>query len=451
MAATASYENWVPYWPPGRIAWLQGLRLRSTIRHAYRSVPYYRRTMDERGLRPRDFQTAADLEKLPLIDSLTVRARIEEFTSRAVDPRARQTFFSSGSQSGVQKKIYWDDWGVLRILAYSERDRAVLRRLSRRSWGQDQLFILPLNSSVIKLRHLWDAQTLVPGAVARRHFISPDVTFDVALERMNAVRPQVVFSYGSWAEQFFRTLADRKLTAALPRVWSYGADMMGRETRDWIEATFDCLIYSAYGAVETGRIGWECEQRRGFHLNVDECAVRLVDPQGRTVTPGETGELVVSNLHNRATVLLNVRLGDLGVMDGARCRCGRTLPLLSSLEGRVSELIQLADGRSFPARTIETMFRDHLQGALASQIVQPPGGEIRWRLVPSDSADREALSSGLLARSHNLFGPETAVAIDFVTAIPRTPQGKLRRVIHGEETADTASIQGEMLPTGPSN
>ena len=441
MAALAAVDRHVPRWPPERIARLQERRLRSMIRHAYRSVPFYRRAMDERRLKPTDIRTAADLEKLPLVDSLTVRARIDDFVSRAVAPQSRQPFYSSGSQSGVQKLVYWDDRALLRMLAYSERDRGVLRRLSHRSWGQDQLFVLPLNSSVIKFRHFWDARTFVPRSVARRHFLPPDAPFEVALDRMNTVRPHVVFSYGSWAEQFFRTLADRGLTAAVPRVWSYGADTLGRSARDWIEATYGCLIYSAYGAVESGRLGWECELRSGFHLNVDQCAVRLVDHEGGTVAPGEVGEVVVSNLHNRATVLLNVRLGDLGVMDPSPCPCGRSLPVLKSFEGRVSELIRLADGRAFPARTIETMFRDQLQGALASQIVQPEVGVVHWRLVPSAAADRDALSQGLLARSRELFGPDADLAIDFVAAIPRTAEGKLLRVV-------TSAGRSSPVPSG---
>jgi phenylacetate-CoA ligase len=123
------------------------------------------------------------------------------------------------------------------------------------------------------------------------------------------------------------------------------------------------------------------------------------------------------------------RLGDLGVMDPSPCPCGRCLPVLQSFEGRVSELIRLADGRAFPARTIEAMFRDQLQGALASQIVQPAVGVVHWRLVPSAAADRDALSHGLLARSRELFGPDADLAIDFVAAIPRTAEGKLLRVV----------------------
>jgi phenylacetate-CoA ligase len=86
--------------------------------------------------------------------------------------------------------------------------------------------------------------------------------------------------------------------------------------------------------MEAGTIGFQCERREGFHLNVDLCAVRIVDAEGRTVPPGTSGDIVISSLDNRATVLLNYRIGDRGTLSPQPCPCGRSLPLLASLEGR---------------------------------------------------------------------------------------------------------------------
>src|SRR5687768_3860195 len=85
-AALSAVESRVPFWPAACIEWMQRRRLRSIVRHAYDSVPFYRRAMDERGLLPRDFRTVEDLERLPLIDSLTVRLHADQFISRAVGP-----------------------------------------------------------------------------------------------------------------------------------------------------------------------------------------------------------------------------------------------------------------------------------------------------------------------------------------------------------------------------
>ena len=68
---------------------------------------------------------------------------------------------------------------------------------------------------------------------------------------------------------------------------------------------------SRYCAVESFKIGYFCEERTGFHLHEDLCHLRVLAADGREAAPGEPGEVVISNLVNHASVLLNYRLGDI--------------------------------------------------------------------------------------------------------------------------------------------
>ena len=82
---------------------------------------------------------------------------------------------------------------------------------------------------------------------------------------------------------------------------------------------------SRYNAAEAFKIGFYCEQRTGFHLHEDLCHVRIAGADGATAGPGEVGRIVISNLVNRASVLLNYPIGDLGAIAAEPCPCGRTL------------------------------------------------------------------------------------------------------------------------------
>ncbi len=103
--------------------------------------------------------------------------------------------------------------------------------------------------------------------------------------------------------------------------------------RSSIQDELGIEVLSSYNAIETPGVGLECEAHRGYHLNVDLCPVRLVDPRRRAAPPGESGEVVISNLVNRGTILLNYRLGDLAAdlpgpaLAGGRCRCCRSCRL----------------------------------------------------------------------------------------------------------------------------
>ena len=428
VAALASRERCLPFWPIERIEHLQQHRLRSMIQHAYDTVPFYRQVMEERHWQPGDFKNVTDLNALPLLDDSFVWSNLEQFMSSRFRHRPMLHVHTSGTYSKIQKPIYWDHPNALRRLAYNERDRAVLNKLLGQGWGQNQLFLLPDVSVSLVMRKFWDFQTLTHRGLARRSFLSPERPFDEVVSQINTVKPQVVFSYGSYAEEFFRFLADRRHQIALPKVWMYGGDMLSETGRELMEKNFGCVVYATYQTVETGKIGFQCERREGFHLNIDLCPIRLIDKSGQTVEPGQQGEVVVSNLYNRAMVLLNYRLGDLGVLATKRCPCGRNLPLLEKLGGRVYETIRLPDGRQFIADVLEIEFKNELESSLQGQVSQLGPHQVLWRVVPSARADREALCRKMLEKSKSIFG-DIEVEVEFVEKIPRTPAGKFPRII----------------------
>ena len=428
VAVLAYQERRIPFWPIERIERLQQHRLRSIIQHAYDTVPFYREVMDKSRLRPEDFKTAADLEALPLIDGTWVRENTEQFLSSRYVDRPRLSLQTSSAYTYVQKLIHWNYAAIFRRLICAERDRVVLNRLLEKGWGQVQLFLLPENSVSLKMRRFWDGQILAPRNLAHRYFSQPERPFHEAVAFINTIKPQVVFSYGSYAEEFFWFLAENKPQIALPRVWMYGGDMLSQTRKKLIEETFGCMVYSTYQSVETGKIGFQCEHREGFHLNIDLCSVRLIDKSGQNVKQGQEGEVVISNLYNRAMVLLNYRLGDLGILATKPCSCGRGLPLLEQLKGRVSEIIHLPNGRRIDSETLMLSFKDELDTSLLAQVSQPGPYRVLWRIVPSSSMDREGLARRLLEKSRSIFG-DIDVRVEFLEKIPRTSAGKLLRVI----------------------
>ena len=427
VAALWFVDSRVPYWPAEKIEGRQNRRVQAIIQHAYDTVPYYRTVMDEMRLKPGNFQTAADLARLPLMNDHDFRKDPARFTSSSVDEKTVLRMFTTGS-SGVPKTLLADREAVLSRLVMTARDRAVLSRLLGRSRRQIQLFLFPEASNTFKTQAHWDRNLVGRRMLARRTIFSVDAPFAAVVDKINEVRPHIVFSYGSYADEFFRYVADRKPQVALPKVWMYGGDMMSRQGRAIAEESLGCMVYSTYNAVETGKLGFECERRMGFHLNVDYCAVRLIDESGRDVPPGTTGEIAISNLYNRAMVLLNYRMGDIGVMATAPCPCGRNLPLLAQLTGRKSEFMRFANGSIHYADMLELTFETKISGALQCQLRQLGPSSVVWQIVPASGIDRTALERALLDKSGATFGEGVDVKVEFVEKIDRGPGGKLSRV-----------------------
>ena len=452
VAAIALRERAIPFWPITRVEELQRQRIRAVIRHAYATVPFYRSVMDERGMRPEDFQTAADLSELPVISGADLAQDPMRFVSTPFRKAGREVFKTSGSTSGLRKPIFWDHASLLIRAARGERDRVVIARLAGETWSgvvarefltneqrhtlaryigvhtpdHQRLLILPADFSSRTQRVIWNERSSFPRRPVHYHHLPPSVPPGVAAAHIAAIRPRVVFSFGSWADHFFRFLDASGTTIPMPRLWVYISDRLSPEGREIAERK-GCVIYSVYGAMEAGTIGFQCEERNGFHLSIDLCAVRIVDGDGRDVPAGEPGDMIISALDNRAMALLNYSLGDRAALSPDPCPCGRSLPLLARLEGRRSEVVRLADGRELSSLTLEALFGAELRRTIQAQIDQQMPGRLHWRIVPFSGADRDTLRDALLARGRRVLGVGTTLTIEFVESIPRTAAGKFLR------------------------
>ena len=116
----------------------------------------------------------------------------------------------------------------------------------------------------------------------------------------------------------------------------------------------------------------------------------IVDREGRPLPDGESGEIVLSNLVNRGSVLLNYRVGDLGRISTGACTCGRTTRVLADLEGRTSEYITRADG-SFTGPYHVMQAVTHVPGIARFQLVQVSETSFELRLA---TMDRQAFDDG---------------------------------------------------------
>ena len=104
-----------------------------------------------------------------------------------------------------------------------------------------QLYILPDTSSSLATRKFFDKQVFTPRFLAERFFVDPKEPFDAIAERIEQVRPDVVYSYGSYLEQFSRYLRNQRHSAGMPKLWVYGADTL----------TEPCVIVDELGPPST--------------------------------------------------------------------------------------------------------------------------------------------------------------------------------------------------------
>ena len=348
---------------------------------------------------------------------------------------------SSGT-SGQSRTIRWDARGLFESLAAGRRQRLALARFTGREGGYREAVINRDSGVAVQTRRFYEERSVMPSQVElRRVVLSAAMAFEALLQRLNEFKPDVIRGYGSQLGSFLRWIHEQGKSFAKPKTVTYGADAMSEADGRLIEDTIGLPVVSTYQAVEALRIGFQCEARKGFHLSLDQVAVRVVDGEGCDVKEGGTGEIVISCLTNRATVLLNYRLGDIVTLGKGPCECGRTLPLLERIEGRADDLILLADGTPVHALAVITQLQK-VSGLRQVQVVQEALMEFRVRVVT------ESASTGIEAAipqvMKEMLGEGIRVPSERVERIATEAGGKRRAVISRVQRVEGGVMLGEV-------
>jgi phenylacetate-CoA ligase len=427
----------VPFRSPDHVARAQSARVRAMVAHAYRHVPYYRETMRRLGLMPDDLSNVRDLERLPIVERYDVQRDPERFASQHPRHCGVLRACSSGTM-GIPLTVWHDFASLAQNAVHGERQRSIWASVIGQRVGYRETVITSSYGTAREVQELVSSGTLLPRAVRiqRQHLDVSSAVRDTT-HGILAFRPHVLHSYGSYLNELFPYLKRQGIALPGLKLVTFASDGVNEVTRRLIEEGYGLPVMGTYQAIEAFQIGFECEQRCGYHLNVDLYPLRLVDAEGRTVPHGQTGEVVLSNLVNRATVLLNYRLRDLGVISPDPCLCGRSLPLLMSIVGRSDEFVTLPTGERLYTMQVHTMFK-YFEDICQFQIRQTSGSTCEANVVAKPGCNSVALVAQLQNAFRARFGEAFRLEhVDLVDAIPRPPGGKPRIVLTLPDSASS--------------
>jgi phenylacetate-CoA ligase len=417
-----------PYLAPARLAALQNERVRRIVEHAYASVPFYREALDQRGLRPHDFRTAADLERLPIVTGAEFARDPLRFRSTALAGEPVLETSTSGT-TGHAKRIAWDRAAVFRARAAGIHQRRVLGELlgtmrKYRILSVQRAGGTRADVSAFHRAHSWLPERIDPD----RREIHPDDDFERSRELINRIEPDVIGGFGSYVGAIYRWAHERRLAIHVPKLVLYGGEHLPAADAALLTNTFGVRVRTFYQACEAFRIAYECAAGGGLHIYVNQVALRIADAEGKTLPAGERGNIVLSNLTNRATVLLNYAIGDFGSMATAQCACGRTLPMLASLDGRADDLVQLPGGEvAHDSVLLSALYV--VPGVIRLQLIQEALDRFTIRVMHSAALHDTSLRERLGGALEGALGRRVQVSVEISDDLRADASGKFRTVI----------------------
>ncbi len=399
--------------------------LATLLHRAVHQVPYYRRYWQ--GRPAAEWQ---DPDNWPILRKETVRRDPRAFLAGDCDPRRMFAEHTSGS-TGTPLTLWWSRKTAIRWYALVE---ARLRRwhgLTRHDrWailggqlvarvGQRQPPFWVWNAS---LRQLYlSSYHLEPGTVA---------AYLGALARH---RVRYLFGYASAMAELARLAEEHGASTPPLRLAISNAEPLYPHQRRAIESVFGCPVRDSYGAAELVCGAGECQHGR-LHLWPEVGLLEVVaEDADRPLPAGESGRLIATGLLNPDMPLIRYETGDRGTLEhpGTACPCGRTLPVLAALEGRLDDVVVTPGGRRIGR--LDPVFKSDLP-IREAQIVQESRIRVVLRLVPAP-AYGPAVAAELAARLRQRLGSSMEVEVEELERIPRGAGGKLRAVVSrlGEE------------------
>ncbi|MFA9217697.1 MAG: glycosyltransferase [Sphingomonadaceae bacterium] len=409
------------WYSPEQLDTLQSQRLRKLLMSAGKHVPYYRQLFAERDFQPGATCQRSDLARLPVLRKATINAQRDAFRSDRAGVLQR---FNTGGSSGEPLIFYL---GRERI----SHDVAAKWRATR-WWGVDVgdkeavLWGSPIELSRQDRIRLWRDRLMRTRLWPAFALSAPNL--DAYLRQLREWRPAMLFGYPS----ALCRLAQHAMAKGLVlndcgvKVVFVTAERLYDEQRRLLEATLGCPVANGYGGRDAGFIAHECPEG-GMHISAEDIVVEILDRDGQPVADGDSGEIVVTHLANADFPLIRYATGDVGALSTQPCRCGRGLPLLQRIEGRVTDFVVAQDGTVLHGLALIYVLRD--QAAIqAFRIVQESLALTRIQLVCRDSL-AVGLRADIIAQFRARLGHAVEIAIEEVSEIAPEASGKHRYVI----------------------
>ena len=181
-------------------------------------------------------------------------------------------------------------------------------------------------------------------ALIPAHDLSP-ANLPGHIQFLNRYRPAYFYGYASALYTFAQLLerSGQKLSFK-PKAVVSTAETLFDHQRDAIARAFGCPVVNEYGAKDAGILAYECP-KGGLHITCENVLLEVLDPETLKPLPvGEKGVLASTDLNNLSMPRPRYLLGDIASLSAETCPCGRTLPLLGGVEGRLVDMLA-AHGR----------------------------------------------------------------------------------------------------------
>ncbi|MDD5285341.1 MAG: hypothetical protein PHD54_05740 [Desulfuromonadaceae bacterium] len=408
----------------GELQMRQQGQLAMLLRHAWDSAPGYRQRLESAGYDPGRGLDRQTWSGIPLLSRSDLQLKHASLASTAVPESHGKVFtLESSGSTGRPVQVLCTDLTRFFWQANTLREHI----WHRRDFSRSLFSIRPdrgFHDGIVS-RQGWGPPVDILMSSGPMWLMHSNSAVEEQFERLCEARPDYLMTLPSNLRELSLLAVKRKTRPVGIEVRTFG-EALPDDLREFVKESLGVPLVDVYSATETGYLALQCPLGGCYHVNAETVLLEVLDDDGIHCKPGGIGRVVVTSLHNFALPLIRYEVGDYAEVGGA-CKCGRGLPVLTRILGRVRGMAVKPDGSRFwPSFPGETWM--HLAPIRQLQLIQTGRDQIKaiYAMGRELSNDEERELTNALRTTLCFRYRITFMRVD---EIPRSPNGKFEDFI----------------------
>ena len=340
----AFWEEEIETMPKEKLQSMQLEMLRAKVAEMYEKSGFFRKRMDEAGVKPEDITSFEAFRRVPFMKKSDLRDNYPDGLFVVPYDDLVRVHVSSGTTGKPTVVGYTqndlDNW--TRSLARGMTSFGMTRKDMLQNFHGYGLFTGGLGVHYAAERIGATVLPISTGNTERQIQLMQDLPVTAW-----AGTPSYMFHIADTCDKKGIDIRrDTKVRLAIA-----GGEPWSESMRRKLQDRTGVRVHNCYGASEMyGPMFLECSEQKGLHVWADLAYIEILDENDQPVKDGERGQIVVTMLQKEAFPLIRYRMGDISSLTWEKCACGRTHPRLDRITGRTDDMLVVRGVNVFPSQ-----------------------------------------------------------------------------------------------------
>jgi len=403
----ANKNQWKTY---DEIKKIQIKKLKKIIYHAYHNVSFYHDLFKKNKLLPSDIKTIDDLNKIPIVSKEDICTNYpKNVIAKNVNFSTCKIWQTSGS-TGLPMKT-----------AYDQKADDFAKAIILRSYIANGLkyfdkwcVLGPREYVLEKPKSFFIIQKI---GLLSPQYVSIFDSMDKKISMIKRFNPRFLDSLSTDLFLLAKYIEENDIKGINPELVTTNGEILTDAMRRYINKVFNVELSDLYGCYEFRRTAWECPNHEGYHIDVDSVITQFIK-DNKEASSGEQGKIIFTGLYNYAMPLIRYDIGDIGIPSDIKCSCGRGLPLMKVIEGKMMDFLIAPDGTMISPYIVKISITETVPGIRLCRIIQYSKEKIKMLIVrDKEYTDRSTIHIQKIFEK--FLGKEIDISIEFVEKIER--------------------------------